>query len=125
MAVQNITSNAVQTAFVPKIGISARKAMDVAMQRKNSFTMNEFGNVGVVDLASLMKIGKGKVTHEDVASILQAKDVKVRTPNAEPARKPQTPLKLKGFKAFLAKVADWLNIPTTGRANRMQTVLPL
>ena len=123
MTVQNITSNAVQAAFVPKIGISARKAMDVAMQRKDSFTMNEFGNVGVVDLASLMKVGKGKVTHEDVASILQAKDVKVRTPNAEPARKPQTPLKLKGFKAFLAKVADWLNIPTTGRANRMQNAM--
>ena len=53
MAIENIANNAAQNAFVPKIGISAKKAMDVTSQRKDSFTMNEFGDVGVVDLGSL------------------------------------------------------------------------
>ena len=107
--------------FVPKIGISARKAMDVAFKRKDEFTMNEFGNVGVVDLESLMKVTKGQVNYKDVTSILQAKDVKVRTPNMEPSRKAQAPETMGWFKKlFLVTIPDALKIPTTGRANRMQ-----
>ena len=120
MAIENVANNAAQNAFVPKIGISAKKAMDVTLQRKDSFTMNEFGDVGVVDLGSLKKMGK--LEKEDVSAILTGAAVKVRTPNAEPSRKPQT-VKLGKFEAFCAKVADWLNLPTTGRANRMQNAM--
>ena len=120
MAIENVANNAAQNAFVPKIGISAKKAMDVTLQRKDSFTMNEFGDVGVVDLGSLKKMGK--LEKEDVSAILTGAAVKVRTPNAAPSRKPQT-VKLGKFEAFCAKVSDWLNLPTTGRANRMQNAM--
>ena len=120
MAIENIANNAAQNAFVPKIGISAKKAMDVTSQRKDSFTMNEFGDVGVVDLGSLKKMGK--LEKEDVSAILTGVAVKVRTPNAAPSRKPQT-VKLGKLEAFFAKIADWLNLPTTRRANRMQNAM--
>ena len=98
----------------------AQKAID---SRKDSFRMNEFGDVGIVDFKTLKTYGN--VDFKDVADVLGGREVKVRTPSGrQNAPKPHA-VKLGWLESIFAKVANLFNARTTGRANRLQDEMEL
>ena len=116
----------------PKVGYRAGKAIKSAMKRRDSFKMNEFGDVEANDFAevklkhledkaALDSLPKKAVAANDVAKILAGGQVDV-VRESHGARSTKKPLKpdLGLFGTFFAKVADFFNMPTMGRANRMQ-----
>ena len=106
--------------------LRANRAQNAVEARQNAFTINEFGDVGIVDYNTLDKVDNN-VTKDDVANLLKGNAVKVRNPNI-PQRgpNPHDPRKVwKIYEPFTSFVANLFNARTTGRANRLQHELEL
>ena len=108
-------------SWVDKIRANrAQKAIDA---RQASFQMNEFGDVGIVDYGTLKKVGN--LDYKDVSNVLQGREVKVRTPEIRQCDPKPHQIKLSGWGAFCASVANFFKARTTGRANRLQNEMEL
>lgn len=131
-APNNGTNDAVSLPPSPKIGYRANKAIKSAMDRRDSFTMNEFGDVAgnnfaevklkhFEDKAVLADQPKKAAAANDVAKILVGGQIDVARESHGP-RATKKPLKpsLGVFGTICAKAADFFNVPTMKRANRMQ-----
>ena len=106
--------------------LRANRAQNAIEARQNAFTINEFGDVGIVDYNALDKVDNN-VTKDDVANLLKGNAVKVRNPNM-PQRgpNPHDPRKVwKIYEPFTSFIANLFNARTTGRANRLQHELEL
>ena len=106
--------------------LRANRAQNAIEARQNAFTINEFGDVGIVDYNTLDKVDNN-VTKDDVANLLKGNAVKVRNPNM-PQRgpNPHDPRKVwKIYEPFTSFIANLFNARTTGRANRLQHELEL
>ena len=104
----------------------ANRAQNALEARQNAFTINEFGDVGIVDYNTLDKVDNN-IKKEDIANLLKGNAVQVRTPNI-PQRgpNPHDPRKVwKIYEPFTSFFANLFNARTTGRANRLQHELEL
>ncbi len=104
----------------------ANRAQNAVEARQNAFTINEFGDVGIVDYNTLDKVDNN-IKKEDIANLLKGNAVQVRTPNI-PQRgpNPHDPRKVwKIYEPFTSFFANLFNARTTGRANRLQHELEL
>lgn len=104
----------------------ANRAQNALEARQNAFTINEFGDVGIVDYNTLEKVDNN-IKKEDIANLLKGNAVQVRTPNI-PQRgpNPHDPRKVwKFYEPFTSFFANLFNARTTGRANRLQHELEL
>ena len=106
--------------------VRANRAQNAVEARQNAFTINEFGDVGIVDYNTLDKVDNN-IKKEDIANLLKGNAVQVRTPNI-PQRgpNPHDPRKVwKIYEPFTSFFANLFNVRTTGRANRLQHELEL
>ena len=106
--------------------VRASRAQNAVEARQNAFTINEFGDVGIVDYNTLDKVDNN-IKKEDIANLLKGNAVQVRTPNI-PQRgpNPHDPRKVwKIYEPFTSFFANLFNVRTTGRANRLQHELEL
>ena len=106
--------------------VRANRAQNAVEARQNAFTINEFGDVGIVDYNTLDKVDNN-IKKEDIANLLKGNAVQVRTPNI-PQRgpNPHDPRKVwKIYEPFTSFIANLFNARTTGRANRLQHELEL
>ena len=106
--------------------VRANRAQNAVEARQNAFTINEFGDVGIVDYNTLDKVDNN-IKKEDIANLLKGNAIQVRTPNI-PQRgpNPHDPRKVwKIYEPFTSFIANLFNARTTGRANRLQHELEL
>jgi hypothetical protein len=106
--------------------VRANRAQNAVEARQNAFTINEFGDVGIVNYNTLDKVDNN-IKKEDIANLLKGNAVQVRTPNI-PQRgpNPHDPRKVwKIYEPFTSFIANLFNARTTGRANRLQHELEL
>ena len=106
--------------------VRANRAQNSVEARQNAFTINEFGDVGIVDYNTLDKVDNN-IKKEDIANLLKGNAIQVRTPNI-PQRgpNPHDPRKVwKIYEPFTSFIANLFNARTTGRANRLQHELEL
>lgn len=102
----------------------AKRAMAAIESRGDSFRMNEFGDVGIVDFNTLRAIDKD-IRGEDVADLLGSLEIKVYVPAGRQLNPKPHKIKLGVMEGIFAKVAKFFNARTTGRANRLQDEMEL
>jgi len=115
-----------------KVNFRTEQAIKVTMERKDSFTMNEFGDVGansfvnaklnlLQDKAALNNQQKRADAANQVGMILEGKQINAvnESKGSRVTKKPHRP-KLTMFESLCAFFANAFNVPTKGRANRMQ-----
>ena len=125
-----------------RLGFGAKVALKTVIGRKDSFRMNEFGDVEANNFAEFKlkhlenkALLDGRTTRaaaaKDVTDLLSGKQIGIVRESHGPqaTHKPQQPQKPANFfetvGVFFAGLADRLNIPTTWRANRMQDEMEL
>ena len=146
ISVNNPNTPAANNANEPyakmRLGFGAKVALKTVIGRKDSFRMNEFGDVEANNFAEFkLKHLENKALLEgrtrraaaakDVTDLLSGKQIGIVRESHGPqaTHKPQQPQKptnfLEAVGVFFAGLADRLNIPTTWRANRMQDEMEL
>ena len=136
-AANNVAADDANLPPSPKIGYRANKAIKVAMERRDSFKINEFGDVKANDFASvklkhfedkaaLADLHKKAAAAKEVGRLLAGEQVDV-VRESHGTRATTKPIKPNlGFLGLLrAKVSNFFNVPTKGRANRMQDEMEL